>query len=290
MALPLSFPENTDVTVTVNLVDLNGDAIIGATAVNYRVLDADGTELQAPGAAAWNPGDPTVDITVPAILNVLPTGPIFTPGQSFQDTLPTRVLRIVEARVTGTGGVFLCKAIYVVAASVLLQTMVNSFQTLEQAILQTMDMPELEVWPTKTDAERLAAMTEAFFRLIKLGYRVRMNGWGDSPPAGYNITLPTLNGDWVITPRIWPILKAADFANYPQHFRQSMAKAQIAEADIILGGDVTSRRRNDGLMSETIGQSSQMFRPGKPLIMLISPQALKYLTNYIDFRQTICRS
>jgi hypothetical protein len=293
MALPQSFPENTDVTLTVPLVDLNGQSVTNATAVSYRVTDSSGNELQALQAVGgYEANSPSVSVTIPAALNILPTQPVFTPGQAYPDKLPLRMVNVVEVQATTPAGVVICKGMYSVLSKAPLQVAVNSFQTIEDAILRSYTMPELDAWSSATQAQQIAAMIEAYGRLIKIGYRVKMNGWGDSPPAGYTLTMPWLNGDWIITPRIWPIMQADWFERYPQHFRESITRAQIAEADIILGSDEPSAKRSEGYMSETIGQTSRMFRPGKPLVGLlpISKQAADYLTNYIEWRMTITRS
>ena len=67
----------------------------------------------------------------------------------------------------------------------------------------------------------------------------------------------------------------------------AIAKAQIAEADFMMGGDTVEDKRRTGLMSETVGESSNMFRPGKPLVLAGSEKALRYLTGYITWSRRI---
>lgn len=285
-----SFPENIDVSISVPYVDQNGDAT-APSAASYRVTDENNLELvPLTAVSGFVPGQLAAAILVPAAANLLPTQPILTLGMTVPDRVPLRALRVVEVQMTVAAGIQITKGYYSINARLPLQLLVNSFQTYEHSLMERFNMPALDGWDSATDLERQSAMVESFFRLQKLGYRIKMAGWGDSPPAGYSVSMPWLAGDWVISPRIWPIMQVDWWTQYPQHFKEAMYRAQIAEADVILNGDIVAERRADGLLSETIGSSSMMFRSGKPLDMPISKQTAKYLTNYIEWRLTTTRS
>lgn len=57
----------------------------------------------------------------------------------------------------------------------------------------------------------------------------------------------------------------------------------MIEANARLGGTDVSDLRREGLMSATVGEVSQMFRPSKPLVLPISHRALQVLAGYITW-------
>lgn len=284
-----SYPENVAVSITVPFLDFNGDAVV-PTAVNYRVTDEAGTELvpltAAPGFVS---GATSATITVPAnqnvLLSVLPPPP---PGTYDERKLPTRGIRVVEVQMTVAGGSILeITERYIVTKNLLtqLQLVVNSFQTYDQALLERANMPKLVGWDIASDNDRISALQEAYFRITRLGYRVKHPSFLDSPPAGGRDFWP----DDLIPPRYWPVMTPDRFMRYQQSFRTGLYRAQIAEADVILNGDKIAARRRDGLLSESIGESHMMFRTGKPLDLPISRQAIAYLHGFIDWRYSTTR-
>jgi hypothetical protein len=69
-----------------------------------------------------------------------------------------------------------------------------------------------------------------------------------------------------------------------------LKKAQLVEADEILNGDPSIKARQRGLISETVGESSQFYRQGMPLDLPIAPAAMKYLQRWVRFGARIARS
>jgi hypothetical protein len=168
-------------------------------------------------------------------------------------------------------------------APIALLRLVNSFQTYPEAIQLSREIPGLVAWGAKTDIERSAALVEAYERLIRLGYRI---------PRPEVDTMDRIDSGLALdlSPRHWEIMTIGDFDGLPARFTRALRKAQIAEAEDILGGDVIAGRRKAGLLSESVGESSMMFRTGKPLNLGISGAALAYLTGYINIRMTTVRS
>jgi hypothetical protein len=94
-----------------------------------------------------------------------------------------------------------------------------------------------------------------------------------------------------ITPRMWPLMTEDLFAQYPEAFREALKRAQVVEANQILTGDGYASRRKAGLMSESVGESSMMFKAGvRPLDLGISREALDYLTGFLNNRITTTRA
>ena len=84
-------------------------------------------------------------------------------------------------------------------------------------------------------------------------------------------------------------LTSEEWGYLPTHFKDSLKQAQLIEACVILGGDPIGDRRDQGLLSKTVGESSEMFRAGMPTKHAISPTAMAELRGYIDRSVRISR-
>lgn len=225
---------------------------IVATAVTYRVLDASGAELLAESATGFVAGDTVVAITVPAVLNTLAAG-------AYTD------IRKVELKVVAADGTRSISELYAVEAADVLVEGVNSYQNYETAELTAMFTQPLEAWGVNAKQARIAALFEARDRISRLAFLE-------------SVDVPINE------------LTAIEFSALSAGLRLALRKAQVAEADFILGGSVVDHKRDQGLMSETIGESSNMFRPGKPLELPVSKRTARILTGHITFAFKIGRA
>lgn len=268
-----TYPAGVKVQLTIPFRDLNGDPVAPST-VRVRVLDAAGVEMTPYQSLTFDAGDVEMDVEVPASVNALASG-------------MARDIRVVELEMVTGDGTYHARQRYALAASQGLVILKNSFQTYEQALLEIMEMPRLDGWIAAQEADHVAAMCEGFFRLTRIGYRIAHFTASDMPPAGADFWT-----DELIPPRYWPHMTEQRFFSdrYTERFRQALRRAQIAEANQILQGDPVKRRRQSGVMSESVGESSMFFRPGKPLMLGVSEEALQYLTGYLDMKLTTTRS
>lgn len=117
----------------------------------------------------------------------------------------------------------------------------------------------LEGWAAADDAARRRALIEAFFRLARLRLRVNL-----------------LDG---------PIP-----ADAPSEFVTALMSAQVLEADTILGGEPEQARRKTGLLSESAGESSMMFRTGGVMKLPVSPRTLEALRGFFTLNTVIGRA
>ncbi|NQZ53223.1 MAG: hypothetical protein HRT93_03105 [Piscirickettsiaceae bacterium] len=165
-------------------------------------------------------------------------------------------LRTVELTMVTALGIVTSTSRYVVEAANTLVVGETSFQTYNQALLTSLDMVGIDIWSGSTDRQKKAAMIEAYVNITKLNFNIG------------NIS-------------------EVDLTLIDSDLLAAIAKAQIAEADFMMGGDTVEDKRRTGLMSETVGESSNMFRPGKPLVLAVSEKALRYLTGYITWSRRI---
>jgi hypothetical protein len=82
---------------------------------------------------------------------------------------------------------------------------------------------------------------------------------------------------------------AEEIKALPADLLKAVRLAQIVEADDIMGGDATEKLREQGLLSKTVGESSQMFRSGKADRGVLCKRASKILAKYIVKQNTIGR-
>jgi hypothetical protein len=101
----------------------------------------------------------------------------------------------------------------------------------------------------------------------------------------------TLIGDYAtLVQDDWREMTEEYFESFPLHFITALRRAQIAEANEVLSLGDPSDKRKVGIMSETIGESSMMFRVGKPLELGLSHAALSILKGYVRTRISTTRT
>lgn len=260
----ITIPVGNAAKVILPFVDHEGNPIEPASLL-LTVTDENGNQLAGPLAPAFDPGDTELEYTVAQAIN-LSSG-----------------IRVVDLKITtATGYVNTVSETVVLQARKRLIVPQNSFQTYEMALVTAANMPPLSGWASSDDTLRRNALEEAFLRLIRLGYRVRK-------PEDLDVQ-NVIEDETKVTPRSWPVMTIDRWNRLPEHFRNALRKAQVFEADEVLRGDIVGDKRRLGVLSESIGESSMMFRTGKPLDLGISTGALRYLTGYVDMRITITRT
>lgn len=213
---------------------------------SYRVLDADGTELVAATAITISPGSTSCKITVSAAHNTL--------------NGVTRGMRVIELSIVADGATRVSKDRYIIESSDGLEVDNNSFVTMNEAILRALDMTATEGWDAASDRDRTAALIEAYSQVYKLQFYI---------------------GDFAAEPFSLKELTTDQYAELPVDFMSALKCAQVAQANSLLGSEWITDKRDNGLMSETIGESSNMYRPGKPLSMPVRRRAMQCLSGYL---------
>lgn len=265
------FLAGVPVKSTIALADEFGNALT-VDALEYSVSDQSGVVLVTrQPLAGFTAGQAQVEVITPASINTLSAG-------------TKRSMRRVVLHCTVAGSVVDIVHRYVVQASDVLVPGVNSFQTFEDAMMTALDIPNLTGWENALDRERMAALVEARTRICTLNFSLmKANTWGMNSlnyvPEGTFISpyagLFNFSGD--IT---W--LPAESFLQLPPRFLEALRKAQVAEANAILGGDEIEAKRQAGLKEDTVGESKQVFREGKVLNMGVSKGAMRYLAMFLN--------
>lgn len=252
-----TYGDGSDVEMIIPFLTERGDAFV-PNSLSYRVLDQSGAELVASAVIAYG-GEEEAVITVDSVSNTLGAD-------------ETRLMRVVELSAVTDEGIVVVEGRYVIESVTYIGVGDNSFQTYNEALLIELDLIGVDSWAESPIHKKKAAMIEAYTNITKLAFRLQ--GSQDRLFAG---TRDVAMRD----------LSASEIAALDADMLLAVRKAQVVEADVILGGDPIADKRKTGLMSETIGESSNMFRPGKPLVMPVSDRALRYLSPFITLRKVI---
>lgn len=251
------------VNLTISLLDENG-TLIPAMAAEYRLVDQDENELVAKVAVPdFFEGAEEVVIAVTAEHNAL--------------TAPNlREIRIVELYLTTAAGVVKVDSHYTIEAEQPLVEGVNSFQSYNTALMTAGDIVSIPAWNNATKQERVIALIEARRNIGQLAFRY---GFDEQNQLEDSLGVNDITG-----------LSQSEFAALPVTFRMALRRAQILEADFLLGGDEIDVLRKGGLISTTVGEAKQFFRPAKPLEQAICKRAMKELTKWLLNRTRIART
>ena len=143
----------------------------------------------------------------------------------------------------------------------------NSFQSYYQALMMAEEIPGLEAFKSMEKSEQIAALIYAY-RII--GTMVFMS-----------------KGQIV-----WDIgsLNAEELDKLDPGLLEALCIAQLLEANESLDTNSAHSKRLDGIMSETIGESSMMFRSGKVATnAVVSRRSMGFLRKYLVITARITR-
>lgn len=241
--------------IKVPLVDAVG-ALINATAVSYRLLNEAGAVIV--GATVVNPfvaGSEDVTIATSSANNTL--------------TGVTRGLRVLELTLTTAAGPRLVEQSYLIETLEPLVVPDESFQTLKQAELLGVSMPQIPSWELASRDARVAALIQARLHIAALAYRFTFADDQSHLEPEFGVSDLKL-------------LSTAEFNELSDEFKVALKRAQVFEADDILAGTTTLEgKRRAGLLSETIGESSMMFRSGRRPNYSTGDRATRVLAKYL---------
>lgn len=255
-----------------NDADGNPYEVVSAT---YRVMDDRSTEIQAS-----TPLDLTAEhLVIEADLNRMSL--VLDIDSLTSETMEE--VRLFEARVVefeltlADGNIIPFDMAYLIAPREKLIPGLNSFQTLRESYINSMLIPNTTAWLASTEDDRVAAMIEARLRICLLQFH-------DVTLGQSYLSEQQMIGDLSRLP-------PKQFKKLTARFRKALCLAQLAEAEEILGGgDQSNVFRRSGLISQTIGETQEIYRTSKPVDMQVSKTALRYLSPYITLSKKIGRA
>lgn len=252
------------VTLSIPIVDSDGVPIL-AQSVSYRVIDQDEIELIAKVLIDdFTEGDESITVVIDGSLNGLPVG-------------TTRAMRSVELYVTTDVGTIKIESGYFIEADEVLVESQNSFQTYIKAVFGSYEIPSLSGWNEATKRDRIAALIAARRNIGQLRFRYVFDAYQNIIDNTVGVADLTL-----ATPAQWAAL--------PLEFRKAICRAQILEADYLLGGDEMGEYRRAGIMAMTVGEAKQFFRASKVVEGVVCKRVMKELAKFVETRVRLTRS
>jgi hypothetical protein len=258
------FLSNRPVVITVQLTDDAGNPI-SVSSVEYRLSNQDDTELMTlTNLSSFEAESDQALITIAADKNVFS-------GSNLRE------LRILDVYLTTPEGVILRSYEYVISAEQTLVEGENSFQAYGRAVMNAGEIPRLDGWNDADKEERVKALLRARRNIGKLRFRYVYDDNQDI--IDNTLSVSSLDEATV-----------EEYFRLPQEFREALQRAQVIEADHLLGGDARGEFRRDGVMSMGAGEARQFFRPSKPLDGTVCTRTMKELAKWILTRKRISRT
>ena len=292
-----TYLSSTVVTVTIPMTDNAGNSV-DVAAVSYRVVDHLGVERVAKTPlTAFLASDSTATVVVAAGINDIVPVPADVTAQQI-DLFTVRESRTVELYLTlsADGNIVLLNSTYALEPVNVLVPGLNSYQTYAQAELTALDIPGMTGWAGASDREKMAALVDARQHINQLNFWMMNSNvnWGQDsmnfvPEGTYTTPYASAGNHMFLFNGNLGLLTPTQFNKLPVRFKTALNKAQVAEADVILGGDPADIRRKEGLILDTIGESKQMYRSSKALDLPCSKRALRYLSQFVSFSKRLGR-
>lgn len=232
--------------------------VANPASATYEIADQTGVILLPETSLTVYGDDASLEIPITTDLTTL-------------DTLERRRILVVALQVLGEDGDFIK-----FSESILIQDLKKldipreSFQTVNHANMLAMDVFQIDNWLSATDEDRRKALIEAAHRIKTLRFDIT-DDLGDD-----HVTFEGIQGGFA-----FEVMSREVFESLPKPFLDDLMIAQIIEADEILGyGSTAESKRHSGILSDTVGETSQMFRSGKPIHTGICMRAFRYLTRW----------
>lgn len=270
------YKDGDDVTLRFSL------DVMSATSATYSVKDARGKIITSGVNVPVADGQLFVAVTIPGSVNALEER--------------ERDLRRVTLSVDA-GGVFINKEQqYIVLRSFELSVPGQSFISIADAQLQAIDMLNGASLLSGSEGDLRRQLIEATRRVKSMSFSVRRIygiDWDDYDRPQNMLATSTLPFRWAgqYTSDIvdWSKLPDEDFMEFPESFRSDLALAVVNEASEIAGGNDIQRAREDGIVSESIGETTIAYRQGKSAVSTVSRTTWRILLKYMDNRVIVRR-
>ncbi|MGV2866471.1 hypothetical protein [Achromobacter sp. AGC39] len=261
-----AFAADTLVIARFDLFDAEGNLIVVDEA-SYRLTDHDGqeliplTELPEPVAADAE----VAVIEIPAEFNSVAPGLV-------------RELRQVELVLKTPRGTIRQAWDYIVEIAEVLAEHVNSFQTYGQAVMAACDLPNIPGWTRAPKRDRVTALVQARLNLARMRYRYVYDG---------NQSIL----EEVVLVRDLTQITLDEWRALPNDFVTALRRAQVIEADAILGGDEIGDIRRAGIVSKSTGESKHFYRANlKAIERPICARAMREMSKWVLNRMRLGRT
>ena len=181
-----------------------------------------------------------------------------------------RDLRHVIVKAVASGLTHEERKMYVLLNSFELSIPGQSFATVADAQMQAIDMLNGDTLLADGEGLMRKRLIEATRRVKTLPFSIRK----------------VLRHDLID----WEQMTPEKFDEFPDYFKQALMLAVVNEACEIANGNDVAAAREDGILSESIGETTNMYRTGKAANVHVARSTWRLLVSYINNRMIVRRA
>lgn len=261
-----AYNQNQKIKVTnfLPVDNTTGNGVV-ATSIVAKVYDGEGLQILTDISVTLPHNNATsLELIVPETYNILPVDKV----------KDIRKVKFYYTKADGT--VLTSDSKYVIKADEELIVLVNSFMSFDTAELISEDLPDIDMWKSSEEADKISTLKNSYLKIsslkFKVKYRESFNTYWDKD--GYDGDLSYFIDD--ITK-----ISLDQFNKLPPEFIFALRAAQVLQANGIMDGSVVEERRSEGVISETIGESKMFFSSRPVLKKPLCNAAMEILSKYL---------
>ncbi|EBH6160152.1 hypothetical protein [Salmonella enterica] len=257
--------------------------ILDIQSATYTVKDSEGSILISDEPIEITEGQMSIPVVVSADHNQL--------------SEKERDLRHVIVKATASGLTHEERKMYVLLNNFELLIPGQSFATVADAQMQAIDMLNGDTLLADGEGLMRKRLIEATRRVKTLPFSIRKILRIDfdryeRPQNMLNVYDIPWGVDGVYRHDLvdWERMTQDKFDELPDYFREALMLAVVNEACEIANGNDVAAAREDGILSESIGETTNMYRTGKAANVRVARSTWRLLTSYINNRMIVRRA
>ncbi|ECT8393231.1 hypothetical protein BVM70_21225 [Salmonella enterica subsp. enterica serovar Cotham] len=257
--------------------------ILDIQSATYTVKDSEGSILISDEPIEITEGQMSIPVVVSADHNQL--------------SEKERDLRHVIVKATALGLTHEERKMYVLLNNFELLIPGQSFATVADAQMQAIDMLNGDTLLADGEGLMRKRLIEATRRVKTLPFSIRKILRIDfdryeRPQNMLNVYDIPWGVDGVYRHDLvdWERMTQDKFDELPDYFKEALMLAVVNEACEIANGNDVAAAREDGILSESIGETTNMYRTGKAANVRVARSTWRLLTSYINNRMIVRRA
>lgn len=257
--------------------------VLDVVSASYTIKDGRAAVIAEDVLIQLEPGQMSVSFVVPAEYNQL--------GEKDRD------LRRVIVKYNDGSLSHETDQMYVLMSDYELSVPEQSFATLADTQMMAIDLLSGDNLLADGESMMRKRLIEATNRIKDLPFSFRRilgldyDGY-ERPQNMLNVkTIPLgMAGKYRVDLVDWETVTPDEFYSFPEFFRKALMRAVINEACEIANGNDVASAREDGILSESIGETTNMYRTGKPANKKVASTTWRILTKYTNNRAIVRRA
>ncbi len=223
--------------------------------------------------------------------------PVVVSAEHNQLVEKQRDLRYVIVKATAAGLTHEERKMYVLLNSFELAIPAQSFATVADAQMQAIDMLNGDTLLADGEGLMRKRLIEATRRVKTLPFSIRKIlridfDRYDRPQNMLNVYDLPWGADGAYRHDLvdWEKMTQERFEEFPDYFKEALMLAVVNEACEIASGNDVAAAREDGILSESIGETTNMYRTGKAANVHVARSTWRLLVSYINNRMIVRRA